>query len=203
MMSHSPLGRCPQLQADETVRLVNPRCEHDDGHILAQPHATADLQPVHTRQHPIQHHEVWRVVPGQQPAGGEGDLEVVGELVDEDAVALDDRRLHRSGGDVVPVGDDRADRQEHRERLAHLVVQALVDQFLDENVIRPGQQVQEFLANFTQAKIEERYDVGRRFEAEYRSYKRTTPPFGPVWFWAGVLGAIACFSIVPWLCSFR
>jgi protein-S-isoprenylcysteine O-methyltransferase Ste14 len=52
------------------------------------------------------------------------------------------------------------------------------------------------LANFTQAKIEEKYDVGVRFEAEYRSYRETTPLLGPLWFWAAVLGAIACLSLV-------
>jgi len=51
------------------------------------------------------------------------------------------------------------------------------------------------LANVTQAKIEERYDVGVRFEAEYRSYQETTPLLGPIWFWATLLGAIVCLSI--------
>ncbi len=51
------------------------------------------------------------------------------------------------------------------------------------------------LANLAQAKIEERHDVGVRFEAEYRSYQSTTPMFGPLWFWAAVLGGVACLSI--------
>jgi protein-S-isoprenylcysteine O-methyltransferase Ste14 len=53
-----------------------------------------------------------------------------------------------------------------------------------------------FLGNLAQAKIEERYDVGVRFESEYRSYQQTTPPLGPAWFWAAVLVAIACLSVV-------
>jgi len=60
-----------------------------------------------------------------------------------------------------------------------------------------------FLANFTQARIEERHDVGVRFEAEYRSYQRTTSLFGPVWFWVAVLGTIACVSIAAFLTAFR
>jgi protein-S-isoprenylcysteine O-methyltransferase Ste14 len=53
-----------------------------------------------------------------------------------------------------------------------------------------------FLGNLAQAKIEERYDVGVRFESAYRSYQETTPLLGPVWFWAAALGAIACLSVV-------
>ncbi len=52
------------------------------------------------------------------------------------------------------------------------------------------------LANLTQAKIEEKHDVGVRFEAEYRSYQETTPLLGSIWFWAAVLGGIACLSMV-------
>lgn len=52
------------------------------------------------------------------------------------------------------------------------------------------------LANIVQAKIEERYDIGVRFEEEYRSYQQTTPLLGPIWFWAVVLGALATLSLV-------
>lgn len=52
------------------------------------------------------------------------------------------------------------------------------------------------LANLTQAKIEERYDIGVRFEAEYRSYREATPLFGPFRFWVAVLGAVVCLSVV-------
>ena len=51
------------------------------------------------------------------------------------------------------------------------------------------------LANLAQAKIEERHDVGVRFETEYRSYQEDTPLLGPLWFWAAVFTAVACFSI--------
>ncbi len=51
------------------------------------------------------------------------------------------------------------------------------------------------LANLAQSKIEERYDVGVRFETEYRAYQRVTPMFGPVWFWAALLGILACLSV--------
>ena len=60
-----------------------------------------------------------------------------------------------------------------------------------------------FLANLTQAKIEERHDVGVRFEVEYRNYQRTTLLSGPVWFWVVVLGTIACLSIAPSLTVLR
>lgn len=52
-----------------------------------------------------------------------------------------------------------------------------------------------FLANLAQAKIEERYDVGVRFETEYRAYQRAVPMFGPVWFWAALLGTLACLCV--------
>jgi protein-S-isoprenylcysteine O-methyltransferase Ste14 len=59
------------------------------------------------------------------------------------------------------------------------------------------------LANLTQASIEERHDVGVRFAAEYQSYQRKTSLFGPVWFWAAVLGTIACLSLASSLTAFR
>ncbi len=40
------------------------------------------------------------------------------------------------------------------------------------------------LLNYVQAKIEEIYDVGRRFKEEYSRYKRNTRLFGPIWFWS-------------------
>jgi protein-S-isoprenylcysteine O-methyltransferase Ste14 len=52
------------------------------------------------------------------------------------------------------------------------------------------------LANLGQARIEERHDMSVRFEAEYRRYQQSTPLLGPIWFWAALLGAIACLSVV-------
>ena len=40
-----------------------------------------------------------------------------------------------------------------------------------------------FVANFLQARLEEKYDVGERFKDEYDRYKKQTRMFGPVWFW--------------------
>jgi protein-S-isoprenylcysteine O-methyltransferase Ste14 len=40
-----------------------------------------------------------------------------------------------------------------------------------------------FVANFVQARFEEKYDVGERFRDEYDRYKKRTRMFGPVWFW--------------------
>jgi hypothetical protein len=44
------------------------------------------------------------------------------------------------------------------------------------------------------ALLEERCDIGVRFEAQYRSYRKATPLLGPIWFWAAVLGALAALS---------
>lgn len=43
------------------------------------------------------------------------------------------------------------------------------------------------LANFIQAKLEEKYDVGVRFKEEYTEYKYQTRMFGPIWFWIIIL----------------
>ncbi len=50
-----------------------------------------------------------------------------------------------------------------------------------------------FVANFFQAAIEEKYDVGERFKEEYEAYRKMTWMFGPPWFWlvlAGVLTSV-------------
>jgi len=40
-----------------------------------------------------------------------------------------------------------------------------------------------FVANFFQARLEEKYDVGERFKDEYDHYRKETRMFGAVWFW--------------------
>ncbi|MFX1501509.1 MAG: methyltransferase family protein [Promethearchaeota archaeon] len=40
------------------------------------------------------------------------------------------------------------------------------------------------IANVTQAKLEEIYDVGIRFKEEYSNYKKQTRMFGTIWFWS-------------------
>ena len=40
-----------------------------------------------------------------------------------------------------------------------------------------------FAANASQAKIEEKYDVGATFKVEYDDYRKKTRMFGPLWFW--------------------
>jgi protein-S-isoprenylcysteine O-methyltransferase Ste14 len=40
-----------------------------------------------------------------------------------------------------------------------------------------------FLANYVQATLEEKYDVGVRFKEEYQQYRKQTAMFGPWWFW--------------------
>lgn len=44
-----------------------------------------------------------------------------------------------------------------------------------------------FLANYIQAKLEEKYDVGVRFKEEYDDYRTQTRMFGPLWFWLLIL----------------
>jgi protein-S-isoprenylcysteine O-methyltransferase Ste14 len=48
-----------------------------------------------------------------------------------------------------------------------------------------------FLANALQAAIEERCDVGVRFEEEYRAYRRMTWMFGPPWCWLALAAVLA------------
>ncbi len=40
-----------------------------------------------------------------------------------------------------------------------------------------------FLANYVQAKLEEKHDVGVRFKEAYQQYRKQTAMFGPWWFW--------------------
>ena len=60
------------------------------------------------------HITAMRIVPLCQVPGGERDFEIVSELVDEDAVAFDNGGLHGAGGNIVPIGERRAD-GEHNE----------------------------------------------------------------------------------------
>ncbi|MGD9379661.1 MAG: methyltransferase [candidate division WOR-3 bacterium] len=54
-----------------------------------------------------------------------------------------------------------------------------------------------FIANFVQARLEEFYDVGKRFKDEYEAYRAHTHMFGSYWFWLGIL----LILIVPVLIS--
>ncbi|MFW9940441.1 MAG: methyltransferase family protein [Candidatus Thorarchaeota archaeon] len=54
------------------------------------------------------------------------------------------------------------------------------------------------LGNFTQAKLEELYDVGIRFREEYSNYKKQTRMFGPSWFWS-ILSIALIFPLVFFL----
>jgi protein-S-isoprenylcysteine O-methyltransferase Ste14 len=40
-----------------------------------------------------------------------------------------------------------------------------------------------FIANYLQAGLEEKLDVGKRFRKEYEYYRKHTLMFGPLWFW--------------------
>jgi protein-S-isoprenylcysteine O-methyltransferase Ste14 len=71
----------------------------------------------------------------------------------------------------------------------------LTTQNLDGLLMFPGV----FLANIAQATVEERWDVGVRFQAEYEEYRKTTRMFGPVWFWVALIGILLALVGVPYL----
>jgi protein-S-isoprenylcysteine O-methyltransferase Ste14 len=71
----------------------------------------------------------------------------------------------------------------------------LTMQNLDGLLMFPGV----LLANFAQATAEERWDVGARFQAEYEEYRKRTRMFGPVWFWAALIGILLALVGVPYL----
>jgi protein-S-isoprenylcysteine O-methyltransferase Ste14 len=55
------------------------------------------------------------------------------------------------------------------------------------------------LANIAQATVEERWDVGARFHAEYEQYRRTTRMLGPAWFWVALIGILLALVGAPYL----
>jgi len=71
----------------------------------------------------------------------------------------------------------------------------LTTQNLDGLLMFPGG----LLANIAQATVEERWDVGARFPAEYEAYRRRTRMFGPVWFWVALIGILLALAGVPYL----
>ncbi len=65
-----------------------------------------------------------------------------------------------------------------------------------------------FLANLLQAKIEEKYDVGKIFKEEYEEYRKKTRMFGPLWLWLIILTIfvllmmVSYFTYLPTLTDF-
>jgi protein-S-isoprenylcysteine O-methyltransferase Ste14 len=55
------------------------------------------------------------------------------------------------------------------------------------------------LINMAGALTEERYDIGARFPAEYREYRKRTMMFGPFWFWAVLVGILLLIAGVSYL----
>lgn len=53
------------------------------------------------------------------------------------------------------------------------------------------------LVNTTQALIEERYDNGMRFSAQYQEYRKRTRMFGPIWAWVILLGGLLFVAMLP------
>jgi protein-S-isoprenylcysteine O-methyltransferase Ste14 len=54
-----------------------------------------------------------------------------------------------------------------------------------------------FLMNTAQAAIEERYDVGVRFQSQYQAYRKRTRMFGPVWCWVALGGVLLVLVAIP------
>jgi protein-S-isoprenylcysteine O-methyltransferase Ste14 len=71
----------------------------------------------------------------------------------------------------------------------------LTTQNLDGLLMFPGV----LLANVAQATVEERWDIGARFPAEYEEYRKRTRMLGPVWFWAALIGILLALMGVPYL----
>jgi protein-S-isoprenylcysteine O-methyltransferase Ste14 len=71
----------------------------------------------------------------------------------------------------------------------------LATQNLDGLLMFPGV----LLANVAQATVEERWDVGARFQVEYEEYRKRTRMFGPAWFWAALIGILLALAGVPYL----
>ena len=71
----------------------------------------------------------------------------------------------------------------------------LTTQNLDGLLMFPGV----LLANVAQATVEERWDVGARFRTEYEEYRKRTRMFGPVWFWAVLVGILLALAGIPCL----
>jgi protein-S-isoprenylcysteine O-methyltransferase Ste14 len=71
----------------------------------------------------------------------------------------------------------------------------LTTQNLDGLLMFPGV----LLANAAQATVEEKWDVGARFQAEYEEYRKRTRMFGPVWFWVALMGILLALVGVPYL----
>ncbi|MBN2003580.1 MAG: isoprenylcysteine carboxylmethyltransferase family protein [Anaerolineae bacterium] len=54
--------------------------------------------------------------------------------------------------------------------------------------------------NVAQAVIEERYDIGKRFAAQYQEYRKRTRLLGSLWMWATLLGCMGVVAVViPWM----
>ena len=71
----------------------------------------------------------------------------------------------------------------------------LTTQNLDGLLMFPGV----LLANVAQATVEERWDVGARFRAEYEEYRKRTRMLGPVWLWVALMGILLALVGVPYL----
>jgi protein-S-isoprenylcysteine O-methyltransferase Ste14 len=71
----------------------------------------------------------------------------------------------------------------------------LTTQNLDGLLMFPGV----LLANVAQATVEERWDVGARFQAEYEEYREKTRMLGPTWLWVALIGILLALAGIPYL----
>ena len=108
----------PQL--DDVAREADEPLYERDASAVRVPHHDDVAAPGHPRLH--------------EPHLRERQADLVGRLPDENAVALEDRRLHGAGRDDVPVGEDRPARQDdgsHQDELADILEDLLA--FLGRN----------------------------------------------------------------------
>jgi protein-S-isoprenylcysteine O-methyltransferase Ste14 len=71
----------------------------------------------------------------------------------------------------------------------------LTTQNLDGLLMFPGV----LLANIAQATVEERWDIGAWFPAEYEEYRKQTRMLGPAWFWVALIGILLALVGIPYL----
>jgi len=56
-----------------------------------------------------------------------------------------------------------------------------------------------FLVNAAEAFLEERCDVGVRFAAQYKEYRKRTRMFGPVWIWISLAAVLVVIPLASYL----
>ncbi len=106
----------PEFQADELVRLVRPRGEHDDQHRRVTAQCACHVETVEARQPQIQDHEIRTLGPGdaqgRRPVRGgrngePGTLQEVSRQAHDMRLVVDDQDALHVGHRSLRKGDDR------------------------------------------------------------------------------------------------